>query len=106
MVPTTELTDQAVRAFVTAVNAHDRSALKASMTSNATMTDDGTERPLSDWLTREVFDTNARMDVASQSEDGRDLVVDYTNGQWGQTRTRWHFKVQDHRVAHFDTGQA
>ena len=38
--------------------------------------------------------------------DGRDLVVDYTNDQWGMMRTRWHFEVLDHRVAHFDTGQA
>ena len=106
MVPTSELTDPAVRAFVDAVNTHNRDALDAAMTADATMTDDGSPRLLSEWLTREVFDTNGRMDVATQSDDGRDLVVDYTNDQWGQMRTRWHFEVLDHRVAHFDTGQA
>src|SRR6266568_6810948 len=100
MVPTSELTDPAVRAFVEAVNAHDRAALTRALTAEATMTDDGTPRLLSRWLTDEVFETNARMDVESQSPDGRDLVVDYTNDKWGQMRTRWHFEVLDHRVAH------
>jgi hypothetical protein len=106
MMPTSELVDPAVRAFVTALNANDPQAVRAAMTENATMTDDGTPRLLGDWLQREVYDTHGRMDVTRQSPDGRDLIADYTNEEWGTMTTRWHFEVLDDRVAHFDTGQA
>ncbi|WP_194893329.1 nuclear transport factor 2 family protein [Catenulispora pinisilvae] len=106
MMPTSELVDPAVRAFIDALNANDPAAVQAAMTENATMTDDGTPRQLGDWLEREAFETHGRMDVTQQSPDGRDLLVDYTNDQWGTMATRWHFEVLDQRVAHFDTGQA
>ena len=106
MIPTSELVDPAVRAFVDALNANDPAAVRAAMTANATMTDDGTPRVLGDWLEREVFDTHGRMDVTQQSPDGRDLLVDYTNEQWGTMATRWRFQVVDGLVSHFDTGQA
>jgi hypothetical protein len=106
MMPTSELVDPAVRAFVTALNANDPKAVRAAMTEDATMTDDGTPRLLGDWLQREVYDTHGRMDVTHQSSDGRNLIADYTNEQWGTMTTRWHFDVLDDRVAHFDTGQA
>ena len=106
MIPTGELTDPAVRAFVAAVNANDRAALQAAMTPNATMSDDGTDRLLDEWLDREVFDSSGRMDVDSESADGRDLTVYFTNETWGQMKTRWHFAVRDGKVERFDTGQA
>jgi len=46
------------------------------------------------------------MDVRQQSPDGRDLLVSYTNDQWGTMSTRWRFEVADGRITHFDTGQA
>ncbi|WP_194910141.1 nuclear transport factor 2 family protein [Catenulispora rubra] len=106
MMPTSELVDPAVRTFVDALNANDPAAVRAAMTGNATMTDDGTPRLLGDWLQREVYDTHGRMDVIVQSPDGRDLIAEYTNEQWGGMNTRWHFEVVDGKIAHFDTGQA
>ncbi|GAA1985893.1 nuclear transport factor 2 family protein [Catenulispora subtropica] len=106
MIATSQLVDPAVRAFVEALNAHDKTALDAAMTANATMSDDGSPRVLGEWLQREVFDTEGRMDVTLQSPDGRDLIADYTNERWGAMTTRWHFEVLDGRVTHFDTGQA
>lgn len=106
MMPTSELVDPAVRAFVEALNANDAAAVRAAMSENPTMTDDGTARQLGEWLNREAFSTHGRMDVTQQSPDGRDLLVDYTNDQWGTMATRWHFEVADDRVSHFDTGQA
>jgi hypothetical protein len=105
-VPTTDLVDPAVRAFVEAVNAHDRGALAAAMTDQASMTDDGRAREPGPWLDGEVFDTDGRMEVASQSDDGRDLVVRFTNSRWGTMRTTWHFESEQGKVSHFDTGQA
>ena len=106
MMPTSELVDPAVRAFVDALNANDPAAVRAAMTGNATMTDDGTPRLLGEWLQREAFDPHGRMDVTRQSPDGRDLLADFTNERWGTMATRWHFDVVDDLVAHFDTGQA
>ena len=106
MMPTSELVDPAVRAFVDALNANDPAAVRAAMTENATMTDDGTPRELDEWLRREVFETHGRMDVTDQSPDGLYLTVDYSNDRWGTMATTWRFRVQDDRVAHFDTGQA
>ena len=79
MMPTSELVDPAVRAFVDALNANDPAAVRAAMTENATMTDDGTARELSQWLEREAFDEHGRMDVTQQSPDGRDLLVDFAH---------------------------
>ena len=106
MMPASELVDPAVRAFVEALNANDPAAVLAALSENATMTDDGTARELGLWLDREAFNTHGRMDVRQQSPDGRDLLVSYTNDQWGTMSTRWRFEVADGRITHFDTGQA
>ena len=106
MIATSELVDPAVRAFVEALNSNDKSALDATMTADATMSDDGTPRVLGEWLQSEVFDGHGRMAVTSQSADGRDLRVDYTHDRWGTMKTHWHFEVADGHVTHFDTGQA
>lgn len=106
VLPSSQLADPAVRAFVQALNTHDRAALRETMTAGPTMTDDGEPRVLGQWLSREVFDSNGRMDVASQSVDGLDLVAYFTNDRWGTMRTRWHFVTAEGKVSHFDTGQA
>jgi hypothetical protein len=106
MMPTSELVDPAVRAFVEALNANDPAAVRAAMSEHATMTDDGTPRQLDEWLQSEAFDTHGRMDVTQQSPDGLFLTVDYTNDRWGTMATSWRFRVEDGKVAHFDTGQA
>ncbi|MFH8724553.1 nuclear transport factor 2 family protein [Streptomyces termitum] len=101
-----QLSDPAVRAFVTALNANDRDAFAAALAPGATMSDDGTERDLAAWTEREVFSSRGRMAVESEEEDGRVLVATYTNDTWGSMRTAWRFTVEDGRVARFETGQA
>src|SRR5690349_9556074 len=98
MIPSTDLHDPAVQAFVEAVNAGDPQAVGAALRDGATMTDDGRAHEMDAWLNSEVFTTNGRMQVESQSADGRDLVVDYRNDRWGAMRTKWHFEVRDGKI--------
>jgi hypothetical protein len=95
-----------VRAFVAAVNAGDRDAVFALLTPDASMSDDGSERDLEEWVDREIFSSNGRMQVDTQSQDGRSLEVTYTNSTWGAMRTKWHFVVDGDKVSRFETGQA
>ncbi|MCX5390358.1 nuclear transport factor 2 family protein [Streptomyces sp. NBC_00094] len=105
-IPVSQLSDPAVRAFVTALNANDEVAFAAALTSGAGMSDDGSERDLGQWTDREVFSSHGHMDVESESDDGRDLVVRYRNDTWGEMLTRWHFTVDGGKIARFETGQA
>jgi len=96
-----KLADPVVRQFVEAVNAGDREAFFALLTPNASMSDDGSERDLDDWVDREIFFSDGRMEVESQSNDGRSLIVNYTNSTWGAMRTAWKFEVEGDRVSRF-----
>jgi hypothetical protein len=106
MIAEEQLSDPVVRAFATAVNAGDREAFFATLTADATMSDDGTERDLQEWVDREIFSSKGRMEVESQSDDGRSLVVNYSNSTWGAMRTTWKFAVEGDRISRFETGQA
>jgi hypothetical protein len=106
VVETKDLADPVVRRFVDAVNAGDRDAFFARLTEDATMSDDGSERNLQEWVDRELFSADGRMEVESQSDDGRTLVVNVTNSTYGTMRTDWKFVVEGDRVARFETGQA
>ncbi|MFC9270373.1 nuclear transport factor 2-like protein [Streptomyces zhihengii] len=106
MIPQDRLSDPTVRAFVSAVNSGDRKAFQALLAPGATMTDDGTDRDVDDWTEREIWSSGGRMEVESESDGGRSLVVDYTNDTFGGMRTRWAFEVTDGRISRFDTGQA
>lgn len=106
MIPVNQLTDPAVRAFVTAVNAGDQQAFAAALTPGATMSDDGSDRDLNDWAEREIFSSGGHMDVESETDGGRSLVASYRNDTWGEMRTAWRFTVSDGRVSRFETGQA
>ncbi|MFJ6661022.1 nuclear transport factor 2 family protein [Streptomyces sp. NPDC091377] len=104
-IQTAKLSDPAVRAFVTAVNAHDRHAFLALLTPDATMSDDGSDRDLDDWIDREIFSSNGHLDV--ESDSGRSVVARYRNDTWGEMRTRWRFVVEpDGHISRFETGQA
>ncbi|MGW2930402.1 nuclear transport factor 2 family protein [Streptomyces sp. NPDC055722] len=106
-IQTARLTDPAVRAFVSAVNSHDRDGFMALLSPDATMADDGSERDLADWIDREIFSTHGHMDIDSESNGGRSLLARYSNDTWGEMRTRWTFDVDDDgRISHFETGQA
>jgi SnoaL-like domain len=106
MVETTDLAEPVVRQLVAAVNAGDRDAFFALLMPDATMSDDGSERNLEEWVDREIFSSDGRMEVESQSEDGRSLIVNYTNSTYGTMRTHWEFTIEGDRVARFETGQA
>jgi hypothetical protein len=106
VVEPTELADPVVRKLIEAVNAGDRDAFFALLTEDATMSDDGSERDLQEWVDREVFSAGGRMEVESQSDAGRSLVVNYTNSTYGSMRTDWSFVVEGDKVARFETGQA
>jgi SnoaL-like protein len=106
MVEVNDLADAVVRKFVEAVNAGDRDAFFALLTPDATMSDDGSERDLEEWVDREIFSSDGRMEVESQSEEGRSLIVNYTNSTYGSMRTHWKFTVEGEKVSRFETGQA
>jgi hypothetical protein len=105
-VPVDRLGDPAVRALVEAVNAGDREGFFAALAPGASMTDDGTERDLGEWVDREIFASNGRMQIESEDEEGRHLMVTYSNSTWGAVNTEWRFEVEDGKVARFETGQA
>jgi hypothetical protein len=101
------LSDPAVRAFVEAVNAHDRDGFLELLTDDATMSDDGSDRDLADWIDREIFSSHGHMEVDNESQGGRALLARYSNDTWGEMRTRWSFTVEDDgRISRFETGQA
>jgi ketosteroid isomerase-like protein len=106
MIPLDDVADPTVRAVLAAINAGDRAAFLAQLTPDATMSDDGSERDLQQWIDREIFSAGGHIEVESQSDDGRALVARYRNDTWGEMRTTWQFTVADGRVTHFATGQA
>ncbi|MET9417836.1 nuclear transport factor 2 family protein [Streptomyces klenkii] len=106
MIPDDQLSDPAVRTLVSALNAGDRTAFHESLAPGATMSDDGTDRDLTQWADREVFTVNGHMEVESESDDGRALVARYRNDTWGEMRTKWYFTVDGGKVTRFETGQA
>ncbi|QEU94730.1 hypothetical protein [Streptomyces kanamyceticus] len=101
------LADPVVRDFVVAVNAHDTGAFNALLTPGATMADDGSDRDIADWTDREIFSSNGHMDIESESDGGRTLLVTFRNDTWGEMRTKWHFTVDGAgKISRFETGQA
>ncbi|MFD3330202.1 nuclear transport factor 2 family protein [Streptomyces sp. NPDC058701] len=107
MIEPSQLSDPAVRAFVTAVNAGDREAFRSALAPGATMSDDGSDRDVTQWTEKEVFSCRGHMSVDAESDGGRALIVDYRNDTWGEMRTAWRFTVTDDgRVGRFETGQA
>ncbi|MCG6496186.1 nuclear transport factor 2 family protein [Kitasatospora sp. A2-31] len=105
-IATAKLTDPAVRAFVTALNAGDRTAFFDALTPDATMSDDGSDRNVEDWTEREIFSSSGHLDVQSESQNGHALVANYRNDTWGEMRTAWRFTVDGGKISRFETGQA
>lgn len=107
MIDPAQLSDPAVRAFVTAVNAGDPTAFRDVLTPDVTMSDDGSDRDVTEWTEREIFSAGGHMAVDSEVDGGRSLVVDFRNDTWGEMRTAWRFDVTpDGHVRRFETGQA
>ncbi|MET9374948.1 nuclear transport factor 2 family protein [Streptomyces sp. NPDC003035] len=105
-IPVDRLSDPAVRAFVTALNANDRDAFVQALTPGATMSDDGSDRNIAEWTEKEVFSSRGQMEIESVKEDGRTLVARFRNDTWGEMRTRWRFVIDGGKIARFETGQA
>lgn len=105
MIDVDTLSDDVVRSVVTAINTGNRAAFLAILTPDATLSDDGIDRDLTDWVDREIFSSNGHMDVLSESDGGLSLVALYRNDTWGEMRTRWQFTVASGRVSRIETGQ-
>lgn len=105
-IATAKLSDPVVRRVVEAINARDREAFLGLMSSDATMSDDGSDRDLQEWIDREIFDAGGRMDVQKESDAGQTLLARFRNDTWGEMSTRWRFEVEDGHVRRFETGQA
>jgi hypothetical protein len=103
---TAEVTDPVVRRLIDAINAGDRDAFFDVLTPDATMSDDGHDRDLAQWVDKEIFTVNGHMDVESATDGGRSLIANYRNDTWGAMRTQWQFTVDGDRISRFDTGQA
>lgn len=106
MTSTEEIKDPVVNAVVAAINAGDRDAFFAALTEDATLSDDGTERDLVDWVDREIFLANGHLAVVTAADEGRGLVADYRNDTFGEMRTSWRFTVTDGKVSRIEAGQA
>ncbi|WP_354639131.1 nuclear transport factor 2 family protein [Kitasatospora camelliae] len=105
-IPVDKLSDPAVRSLLSALNAGNRDAFFAALTENATMSDDGSERDLAQWVDREIFTSHGHIDVQTEKAAGRALVANYRNDTWGEMRTAWRFTVDGTRVSRIETGQA
>ena len=99
-------TDPTVRALIEAINAGDRAGFLAQLTSDATMSDDGTERDLRQWIDKEIFTADGNMQVEDETDDGRELIATFRNSTWGKMRTTWRFTIEDGKISRFETGQA
>ena len=100
-----EPSNPVVRRLVAAINDGDRDAFLATLTSDATLTDDGNPRSLRDWIDREIFSVHGHMNV-EREEDGLHLLARYRNDTSGEMRTFWRFEVLGDKISRIDTGQA
>jgi hypothetical protein len=101
-----DLSNSVVANLVTAVNNGDRTAFLAQLTPDATLSDDGTERTLSDWIDREIFTVHGHMTVEREEDHGLQLYARYRNDTWGAMSTVWRFQLSGGKISRIDTGQA
>jgi hypothetical protein len=101
-----KLSDPTVRALVTAINDNDRQSFLALLAEGATMSDDGSDRDLEQWVDREIFSSRGHMQVESEADGGRALIANFRNETWGEMRTAWRFDIDGGKVSRFETGQA
>ena len=101
-----EPSNPVVRRLVAAINDGDRDAFLATLTPNATLTDDGNPRSLRDWIDREIFSAHGHMTVEQEEEHGLRLLARYRNDTWGKMPTFWRFQVTVDKISRIGTGQA
>jgi ketosteroid isomerase-like protein len=101
-----EPSNPVVHRLVAAINDGDRDAFPATLTPDATLTDDGNPRPLRDWIDREIFSAHGHMNVEREEENGLYLLARYLNDTRGEMPTFWRFHVTGDQISRIDTGQA
>ena len=93
-----------VHRLAAAINDGDRDTFPATLTPNATLTDDGNPQSLHDWIDREIFSAHGHMTVEHENEDGLHLLARYRNDTWGEMPTFWRFQVTGDKISRIDTG--
>jgi hypothetical protein len=101
-----DLSNSVVARLVTAINDGNRAAFLAHLTPDATLTDDGTERTVGDWIDREIFTVNGHMTVDREEDHGLRLYARYRNDTWGAMSTVWRFQLSGDKISRIETGQA
>lgn len=100
------LTNPVVAQLVSAINRGDRQGFLDLLTPGCTLTDDGSERNLPDWIDREIFTSNGKIDVERESREGLRLKARFRNDTWGEMATQWDFHVDGDKISRIETGQA
>lgn len=95
-----------VQQLIDAINNGDRAAFLAILTPEATLTDDGTERPLEEWIDREIFTVHGHFTPENTGDGGLAMRVRFRNDTWGEMSTFWRFTVTDDKITRIETGQA
>ena len=89
-----------------AINDRDQDAFPAALSPDATLTDDGSPRPLTDWINREAFSVHRHLTVEREDDQGFHLLAQYRKRQLGEMSTSWRFQVTGDKISRIDTGQA
>jgi len=101
-----EPSNPAVRKLVAAINNGDRDAFLATLTPDATLTDDGNPRSLTDWIDSEIFSAHGHMTIEREEQHGLHLLARYRNDTRGEMSTYWHFQMTGNKISRIDTGHA
>lgn len=94
-----------VSALIAAINAHDRSGFLALLSTDATLSDNGTDRDMHEWIDSEIFGSNGQMQVQSVSEGGLAFWARFRNDAAGELVTHWRFDITDGKISRIETGQ-
>ena len=101
-----EPSNPVVGRLVAAVNDGNRDAFLATLSPDATLTDDSSPRSLTDRIDREIFSVHGHLTVEPEEEQGLHLLARYRNDTWREMSTLWRFQVAGGRISRIDTGQA
>jgi hypothetical protein len=101
-----DLTIPVVRDLVTAINAGDRQGFLDQLTPGASLSDDGRDRVLADWIGKEIFTVNGKMTVDHEERGGLRLLAHFRNDTWGDMSTFWQFELSGDKIRRIETGQA
>lgn len=101
-----DLTIPVVRDLVTAIDAGNRQGFLDQLTPDASLSDDGRDRVLTDWIDKEIFTVNGKMTVDHEERGGLRLLAHFRNDTWGDMSTFWQFELSGDKIRRIETGQA